>query len=338
MRRLLLLGLLALFPAVLIAGSRGKGISPGQDGYVRIVQFTDTHIDFGTDYRRLQGEKTFARISRVVRSESPDLIVFTGDVVTGKPAVEAWRRLVDSLNVFKIPFVVALGNHDAEQDLSRSGIASIVTSSPYSLNILDMRGELADVEIPLLKGGKPASAVYCLDSHDYSTIENIEGYGWFDHSQVDWLRDRTAALTKANGGKPLPSLAFFHIVLKEYVEAWKNPENTHIGRAAEDECPGAINTGMLAAMLESGSVMGTFVGHDHDIDYIVAENGLAMGYGRFSGDDTTYNNLRPGARVICLRPGERSFETWIVEDDGRVVDRVIFKDSIITKRRNDNSD
>lgn len=331
MKRLLLLSLLALSPLALIAGGRGGGISPGRDGYVRIVQFTDTHIDFGNDYRRAQGEKTFARISRVVRGESPDLIVFTGDVVTGRPAGEAWHRLVDSLNVFRVPFVVVLGNHDAEQDLSRSAIGSIVTSSPYGLNTLGRNGELADVEISLLKDGRPASAVYCLDSHDYSTIEEIEGYGWFEHSQVDWLRDRTAASARANGGRPLPSLAFFHIVLKEYVAAWRNPENTHIGRAAEDECPGAINTGMLAAMLEGGSVMGTFVGHDHDIDYIVAENGLAMGYGRFSGDDTTYNNLRPGARVIRLRPGERSFETWIVEDDGRVVDRAMFKDGIITK-------
>ena len=63
-----------------------------------------------------------------------------------------------------------------------------------------------------------------------------------------------------------------------------------MGRAAEDECPGALNTGMFAAMVETGSVMGVFVGHDHDNDYVVAEKGIALGYGRFSGDDTTYNN------------------------------------------------
>ena len=301
-----------------------------RDGNVRIVQFTDTHIDPSSDYRRMQGEKTFARISKVVRSERPDLIVFSGDVVTGGPAEAVWRRIVDSLNVFGVPYVVVLGNHDAEQDLSRREIAGIVTSSALSLNTLNNKGELADVEI-LLRDGDRLSAVYCLDSHDYSTIKGIEGYGWFHDSQVAWMRERNSALTKSNNGKPAPALAFFHIPLKEYAEAWRNRENTHIGRAAENECPGAINTGMLAAMIEGGCVMGTFTGHDHDIDYIVAENGIAMGYGRFSGDDTTYNNLRPGARVIVLRPGERMFETWIDEDDGRRVDHVWFHDGNIKK-------
>ena len=58
---------------------------------------------------------------------------------------------------------------------------------------------------------------------------------------------------------------------------------------------------MFAAMVESRSIVGTFTGHDHDIDYLVAEQGIALGYGRFSGDNTTYNNLRPGVRVIVLK-------------------------------------
>ncbi len=119
--------------------------------------------------------------------------------------------------------------------------------------------------------------------------------------------------------------------MPEYAAAWRNPENTHIGRAAEEECPGALNAGMFAAMVEAGDVMGVFVGHDHDIDYVVAEKGIALGYGRFSGDDTTYNNLRHGVRVLVLTEGERGFETWIRERDGRIVDRVAFRDGKIVK-------
>lgn len=95
---------------------------------------------------------------------------------------------------------------------------------------------------------------------------------------------------------------------------------SRVGRRAENECPGALNPGMFAAMAETGSILGVFVGHDHDNDYIVAHHGIALGYGRFSGGNTTYNNLRPGARVIVLHEGERGFETWIREDDGRRVD------------------
>ena len=303
------------------------------DGTFRIAQFTDMHLDPSKPRRLAESEKTFARLERVLTSERPDLVVFTGDVVTGAPAEGMWRRLLDAVKRHGIPICVVLGNHDAEQDLARTEIARIVTSYDGSLNRLADNGELADVELTVAGRGsdRPAWAFYCLDSHDYSTIEGIDGYGWFLPGQVEWLRACCTARTEANGGRPLPSLAFFHIALPEYVAAWRNPDNSHIGRAAEDECPGVLNTGMFSAMAATGSVVGTFVGHDHDIDYLVAEKSICLGYGRFSGDNTTYNNLRPGVRMLVLTEGTRGFETWIREDDGRMVDHARFDEGKITE-------
>lgn len=296
------------------------------DGTFRIVQFTDTHLCGGT--RLPESEKVYARVSRIISTERPDLVLFTGDVVTGKPAEGLWRRLLDTLQRCGVPFCIVLGNHDAEQDLSRQEIARLVTSATGSLNTLNACGELADVELPLLghAGDSPAAALYCLDSHDYSTVEGIDGYGWFERGQIDWLRTCCEARTAANGGKPLPALAFFHIVLPEAGMEWHMGSGSRVGRRAENECPGALNSGMFAAMVETGSVVGAFVGHDHDNDYIVSHRSVALGYGRFSGSNTTYNNLRPGARVIVLQEGERSFRTWIREDDGRKVDEALYKE------------
>lgn len=305
------------------------------DGTFRIAQFTDMHLDPGTPERLAEAEKSFARIDRIVRTERPDLLLFTGDVVTGQPAAGMWRRLLDTLSRRGVPFCIVLGNHDAEQDLSRREIARMVASAPGSLNTLDATGELADVELTL-GGSAPervAAALYCLDSHDYSTVEGVEGYGWFVRRQIDWLRDCCDRRTRENGGEPLPALAFFHIALPEYVAAWRNPDNPRIGRAAEEECPGALNSGMFAAMVETRSIMGTFVGHDHDIDYLVIEKGVCLGYGRYSGDNTTYNNLRPGVRMIRLQEGNRGFESWIREDDGRIVDHVRAGEGQIVKIR-----
>lgn len=86
-------------------------------------------------------------------------------------------------------------------------------------------------------------------------------------------------------------------------------------------------------MVETRSIMGTFVGHDHDIDYLVIEKGVCLGYGRYSGDNTTYNNLRPGVRMISLQEGNRGFESWIREDDGRIVDHVRAGEGQIVKIR-----
>lgn len=303
----------------------------GSDKTFKIAQFTDMHLDPSKPRRLAEAEKTFARLDRILATERPDLVVFTGDVVTGAPAEGMWRRLLDTMTARRVPFCVVLGNHDSEQDLSRQQIGRIVTSCPGSLNTLDAAGELADRELEILGSGsrRPVWLLYCLDSHSESLLEGIDGYDWFRPEQVAWLRDRCTARRTANGGRAVPSLAFFHIVLPEYLSAWRNPSNSHIGRAAEAECPGALNTGMFAAMIESGSVMGTFVGHDHDIDYLVADKGVCLGYGRFSGDNTTYNNLRPGVRLLLLTEGERGFETWIREDDGRMVDHARFAEGKI---------
>ena len=81
---------------------------------------------------------------------------------------------------------------------------------------------------------------------------------------------------------------------------------------------------MFAAMIEAGDVMGVFVGHDHDNDYIVNAYGIALGYGRFTGGKTTYTNMENGARVIELTEGERMFRTYIRLRSGEIKDRAVF--------------
>lgn len=42
------------------------------------------------------------------------------------------------------------------------------------------------------------------------------------------------------------------------------------------------------------------------------------------GGNTVYNHLPPGGRMFQLREGQKGFETWIREYDGRVVRHVRF--------------
>ncbi|WP_290539825.1 metallophosphoesterase family protein [Alistipes sp.] len=303
-----------------------------EEGKYKIAQFTDTHLDLSTDYRRAQSARTIDQLNYILDSEKPDLVIFTGDVVTGKPAAEGWKMILAPVAERNLPFCVTLGNHDAEQDISRTEIAEIVTSFKGTLNTRKS-GELDDVALEVMsrKGDKVDKVLYCIDSHDYSTLDGVDGYAWITREQIDWYRSLSAKYAAANGNRPLPSMAFFHICLHEFAPAWANDENTHAGRRAEDECPGVLNTGMYSSMVEMGDICGVFVGHDHDIDYVVAQNGIALGYGRFSGYDTTYNNLRHGVRIIELHEGVREFESWIHERDGRIVNRILFRDGKIER-------
>jgi len=187
------------------AQAQAPALHFGRDGKFRIAQFTDVHLDLGTPYRRAQAEKTIAQMRYILDAEHPDLVVFTGDVVTGKPAAEAWHRVLEPVAERNLPFCVVLGNHDAEQDLTRAEIGRIVTSYAGTLNTLGAGGELADVVLEIAGTTQPAALLYCLDSHDYSTIPSIDGYGWFTQEQVGWYRARSAAYTAANGGEPPPA-------------------------------------------------------------------------------------------------------------------------------------
>lgn len=83
---------------------------------------------------------------------------------------------------------------------------------------------------------------------------------------------------------------------------------------------------MFAAMLLEGDVMGTFTGHDHVNDYLVNYFGIALAYGRWSGGKNTYGKLVHGSRIVLLKKGTRSFQTWIHQRDGEIIDRILFPD------------
>ena len=157
-----------------------------------------------------------------------------------------------------------------------------------------------------------------MDSNSNSTLNPVVGgYGWFHFSQINWYLQKSKEFTAANEGKPLPALAFFHIPLPEYTNAWNNKITHPLGVKNEDVCSPDINTGMFSAMLESGDVMGTFVGHDHINDYIGAYYNIALAYGRVTKImKNPDEDPLAGGRVIVLIEGEHKFKTWIRDMDG----------------------
>lgn len=313
-----------LFNMIALALNAQK-LSFNKEGTFKIVQFTDMHYIHGNP----AADTTLLLIPRVLDEEKPDLVVFTGDIVTGKPVREGWDAITKFVIDRKIPFVVTLGNHDHEQGVTREEIASFVTSYPYNLNtpkVADVSGVMNDV-IPVYGSEKHLNVralVYCIDSDAYSTFKGIGGYGWIKPDQIEWYKKQSLRYTIANNFEPLPALAYFHIPLPEYRSAFNDEKNIRYGERRENECPPEINSGMFFAMKEMGDVMATFVGHDHVNDYIVNCHGIALAYGKFSGWKTTYTPEINGVRVVELKEGKREFDTWVRQLDGAVLDKITY--------------
>lgn len=291
----------------------------GSDGKFKIVQFTDVHYKYGNP----MSDVAVQCIAEVVDTEKPDLVIFTGDIVYAAPAREGIAEVLRPLAERNIPFVVTLGNHDDEQDLTRAEVYDYVRS--YT-NCIQPHGENYVLEISG-KRDSTAALIYCMDSHSYTPIEGVGRYGWHSREQVNWYADRSAAYTASNGGTPLMALAFFHIPLPEFQYASVVDGQPLIGiRREKVTCP-VLNTGLYTAMRECGDVAGIFAGHDHNNDYSTVWHGILLAYGRYSGGNTVYNHLSNGARVIEITEGSRQIDTWLRLRGGAKTDHTIYPTS-----------
>lgn len=313
MKKIILLALLVLTVSVL-SFSTEKNATPvlkfNTNRKFKIVQFTDIHFE----YNSYRSDSALALIKKVIKEENPDLVVFTGDVVISKDTRLAWLSFSRVMIEAKVPWAVTLGNHDTERELTGDQIMEIIVGMPYSMtengpeNISGNGNYI--LKIQSSKSSKTAAALYFFDSHGHGNYIPGQEIKWdnIKFDQIEWYRVQSNKLTKTNGGTPLPAFAFFHIPLREYKEI----KSTAIGIHEETVTPAEINSGLYAAMIESKDVMGVFVGHNHNNNFIGCLHNICLAYGNVTGR-ACYGKIGRGARVIELYEGERRFDTWVLK-------------------------
>ena len=292
----------------------------GEDKKFKIVQFTDVHWVADS----VASDEAGVRMNEVLDAEKPDLVIFTGDVIYGRPADKSMRCALEPTIKRGIPFAVTFGNHDDEVGMNRQELYEFIKDMPGNLtSTVEGISGVTNFILPVKAsdGSKDAALLYVFDSNAYSTLKHIKGYGWVKPDQVQWYLNESKKYTEANGGTPLTALSFFHIPLPEFHEAVSNEGSFLVGTRKEKACAPEINTGLFAAMQEAGDVLGVFVGHDHVNDYAVSWKGIMLCYGRYTGGKTVYHDMPGGngARVIELTEGERQFRSWIRLEGGKVI-------------------
>lgn len=292
------------------------------DGIFTIVQFADVHNGGATPEDLL----SLTLIEEILQWETPDLVVFTGDQIRRGPDPKLQFRQVMSLaEQVNVPYAFVFGNHDSRGSITRQELMAMESERPLCLSVAGPEDVSGTGNYTLTISGSHSSRVetvlYLFDSE----CNAPEGVGeekrreWIDPDKKAWYTLQSAAFEEEHG-YIVPALAFFHIPLPEYEEVW-NTRPCVGNRLTEVRCP-QFNTGLFAAMAERGDVMGTFVGHDHSNDYIGELAGIRLCYGRVSGfNSSSVAGYQRGARIIRLREGERSFDTWLRLDDGTVVDQ-----------------
>ena len=284
-----------------------------ENGEFRILQFTDTHWNRNNDSGE-NPEEIQRIIKETVAKENPDFIIYTGDVVLGgNDIMQEWQIFADFMASLSVPYSIVPGNHDPES-ADMQEVFDFLVEQPYfmgEVSVENVRG-YGNTVLPVKASDgsdKTQALIYCFDSNDYSPSNEDYGYyGYFEPEQIAWYKQQSRSYAEANGGNPVPAVAFFHIPLPEYYDI---PAEDMHGTLNEPICSPKVNTGMYMAMREMGDVMGTFVGHDHTNDFIGKFYTIALAYGRRTQDTDYEKELVPsGGRVIVLKEGKHQFETY----------------------------
>ncbi|KAJ0964220.1 hypothetical protein J5N97_029342 [Dioscorea zingiberensis] len=323
----------------------------GKRGEFKILQIADMHYADGQKTKcedvlpeevpNCSDLNTTAFIYRVFEAEKPDLVVFTGDNIFGPDATDAAKSMDAAFApaiALKVPWAAVLGNHDQQSTLSREGLMQHIVRMAYSLSSINPEGLQIDgfgnynLEVAGVEGSglanKSVLNLYFLDSGDYSTVPDIDGYGWIKVSQQMWFKKVSSHLQKLYRSKPepqkelAPGLVYFHIPLPELSSFI---ESNMTGVKQEPISSASVNSGFFTTMLEAGDVKAVFTGHDHVNDFCGELTGIHLCYaGGFGYHAYGKAGWSRRARVVSAYlektpsgswGGVRSIKTWKRLDD-----------------------
>jgi predicted MPP superfamily phosphohydrolase len=288
---------------------------PFHDGF-SLLWLTDLHWGkkgTGIDYA-LETTHFKAMIADATQEKKPDLLVFTGDVFQDETEAEIddFFALVEETG---IPWAFTFGNHDQKPFLKDPDFLSKKIESYPNAVYADVSGDTltgkANYFINLLENGQTKYRLYLIDSNSYKDPSDASsGYDIIHPEQLEHLKKIVAKEGAA------PGLAFFHIPLKEYSDAYYryiSKQDQGQGKNGEDPCPGYENNGAYT-LFKSLGIKGCFCGHDHKNDSdIFYKSEMILSYG-LKGSDLDYHDAAMiGYKVIRLPKKASDFSLASIE-------------------------
>ncbi len=298
----------------------------------KLLAFTDMHFD-GMDEKAM--DRTMEEFLKAIDHEHPDLVVFTGDIITAifnKERAETFATLMETYGIY---WCTVLGNHEGEHPLSfsRENLIKLWADDEKYPHCLVEAGpeELSGngnyvVHLMTSEGSINQSLIF-MDSGNYVTEEDIKNlnvskgsYAYIKADQIEWYKKQIASMPEGN-----KSSLFIHIPLCEYALGWDeiyNEANGTIkdtddcsyisGLQREPVCCAEYNSGLFEVMKELGSTKDVYCGHDHVNDYSIVYQGIGLHYLQASGYATYGWNDKTETQTTVLE--EQSLQGYTILD------------------------
>ncbi|KAJ9620273.1 hypothetical protein H2203_008038 [Taxawa tesnikishii (nom. ined.)] len=311
----------------LAAPSTTPALRFGKDGTFQLSVFEDLH--FGEAENLGWGPQQDFNSTRVMNSvlstESQQLVVLNGDLITGENTYLA----NSSHYMDQIVAPLVQRNRPWASTLTQS-----LVSSPNA--------GVSNYYIPVYSSSSsrtPALLLWFFDSRGGNYFQQLGFNGlpvpqpnWVDQSVVAWFQKTNTALTRKHNNI-IPSVAFVHIPVNAMLAFQIQGVDAHREPGINDDVP-LVQQGytqgqgevsgtaftysgqdipFMSALLETQELMAVFSGHDHGDDWCMkwegklpgmnlTGNGLDLCFGRHSGYGG-YGSWMRGSRQVKIREG-----------------------------------
>ncbi len=320
----------SVFPAFAGTPAEDAHLHFNADGRFRILNFSDIQDDETLDSR----VKSFIR--RAVVDARPDLIALTGDNIYGPDASgtsNTRTAIAEFMTFFQqlgVPVAIVFGNHD-DDDNGVTKEEQMQMYSSYSVNISYDEGSsmagCGTYNVPIYGSSDRSKVKFNLWMFDTGSSINSalsSKYDYMRADQLQWYVSKSNELKASNGGVPVPSIAFQHIIVNDIYDALREvssggvsyngkryvlPDTAAPGSVlGEHPCPSDNeNETEFSVLKQQGDVIAIVSGHDHKNMFVVPHQGIDLinspaagfyqtvvfGHVFYEGDDATR-----GARII----------------------------------------
>ncbi len=271
------------------------------DGMLKILQITDIHWKDGGE----NDVKSLALFRKLVEKESPDVVVFTGDLVYGKKCPnpkEGLDRITAITIERNIPWTFTPGNHDGHGPLSKKEIVDYLRSRPLCLmngSVICADGVSHMVPVYGSDRRRAAAAIFLFDSTGDGTRSNTYITADISQAQVEWYEKESGP----------GAVAFMH---KPTAEFFNTGDYSRVSGRLRIVLPyRKTESELIKSFIRRGSMRALFCGHLHLNDILLDAGGLLLGFTRSAGYNAFGLPWVPrGGRVVLMTGSGSGIETW----------------------------
>ena len=345
---LLSLALILIFPCIFSCAPAERAYSVSEYRTTmqfyedfKILQLTDLHFGIESDLA-LQLEI----VKKAINAEKPDLIILTGDsfMYSSKGVVDSlFYTLNEECKAITAErgrltkFTFTFGNHDNQGDYSRyyinSSLLSYATKDGDEIkdgkfaafvdfeddNLFGLTNFYIDLVDDRTKSAETVDVKYRLHIIDSNSYHFVGPDYDYDVIHEEQLEHAVNIRENATADRDYIGMAFFHIPLYEYEDAYAQFENANSGQGKFNEgvLYGYENNGAYTK-LRSAGIVAFFCGHDHINygDFIYSDHtkdvpdAAILSYGVKSTNQLYHDKEMMGYKTVTLK-GDMTVEEFV---------------------------